>query len=142
MKNDLIIIETEDAPGAIGPYSQAIIAGDFMYISGQIALDPKTMKVVEGGIREQTEQVMKNIESILKTPYIVDNSDARGGYYADLNRVVKAEIFLKDLNDFQEMNEVYGSRFTEHKPARWCVETSKLPMDVLVEISCTAYLGK
>ncbi len=124
----ITLISTDKAPGAIGPYSQAVQAGGFVFISGQISLEPRTGSVVEGGIREQTDQVMKNIGGIL-------NSQGLG-----YNDIVKTEIYLKDMNDFSVVNEVYGSYFQDtHKPARVTLEVSRLPRDVLVEISCTAY---
>lgn len=123
-------MESDEAPRAIGPYSQAVKAGDFLFCSGQIPIDPRTGQVVEGGIREQTEQVLKNIEGVLK---------AAG---ADLGSVVRCEVFLEDMNHFSEMNEVYEEMFTtDPRPARLAVEVSRLPKDVLVEMSCIAYLG-
>lgn len=121
-------IETLDAPQAIGPYSQAIIAGEFVFCSGQIAIDPKTSKLVSGGIAEQTKQVLENIKSILKSANL------------DLSTVVKTEIYLSDMNNFSIVNDVYGEYFDfELKPARATIEVSRLPKDALVEISCIAY---
>jgi 2-iminobutanoate/2-iminopropanoate deaminase len=130
---DPIITEyaTPDAPKAIGPYSQAVAAGGFLFVSGQLPLDPGTMTVVEGGITEQTMQVMKNIGAIL----------ASAGLWFEA--VVKTEIFLKDMGTFASVNEVYGSFFpTEPRPARVTVEVARLPRDVMVEIACVACLGQ
>jgi 2-iminobutanoate/2-iminopropanoate deaminase len=124
-------INTPDAPQAIGPYSQAVAAGGFLFVSGQIPLDPGSMTVVEGGIAEQTAQVLRNIQAILHQAGL------------GLGQVVKTEIFLKDMGSFATVNEVYASFFTgDPKPARVTVEVSRLPRDVLVEISCVVYSGK
>jgi len=126
----IIAISAETAPKAIGPYSQAVMAGDFVFVSGQIPMSPSTAIIVPGGVREQTTQVLKNIEAILTEAGLT------------LGRVVRAEVFLKDMNDFSAMNEVYATFFTgEAKPARQAVEVSRLPRDVLVEISCIAFRG-
>jgi 2-iminobutanoate/2-iminopropanoate deaminase len=123
-------IEAETAPKAIGPYSQAVVAGDFLFVSGQIPLSPSAAIIVQGGIREQTMQVLKNIEAIITEAGL------------SLHRVVKTEVFLKDMNDFTAMNEVYATFFTgDIKPARQTIQVSRLPRDVLVEISCIAYRG-
>lgn len=122
-------VHTDNAPKAIGPYSQAIKASGFVFASGQIALDPATMQIVEGGIREQTERVMKNLEAVLQ---------AAG---SSLDGVVKTTVFLKDLTDFTEMNEVYGSFFRQTPPARSTVEVARLPRDVRVEIDVIALEG-
>ena len=119
-------IHTEKAPKAIGPYSQAIEINGFLYISGQIPIDPAVGKVVEGGIREQTEQVMKNIGEILKA----------AGY--DYRDIVKSTCLLSDMDNFAAMNEVYGKYFTENPPARAAFGVVKLPMGVLVEIETVA----
>lgn len=121
-------VQTDNAPKAIGPYSQAIKANGFVFASGQIPLDPATMQIVEGGIREQTERVMNNLEAVLK---------ASG---SSLEGVVKTTVFLKDLTDFAEMNEVYGSFFRQTPPARSTVEVARLPRDVRVEIDVIALL--
>ena len=129
-------VSTDKAPAAIGPYSQGIIAGDFLYASGQIAINPAT-GAIEGttgnieaeGIEAQAEQVMKNIGEILK---------AAGADYAN---VVKTGCFLYDINDFAAFNEVYAKYFTE-KPARSCVAVKTLPKNVLCEVEVIAYLGK
>ena len=122
-------IQTDNAPKAIGPYSQAIKANGVVYASGQIPLDPKTMQIVEGGIREQTERVMNNLSAVL---------EAAG---SSLDRVVKTTVFLADLGDFTEMNEVYGRFFGEIPPARSTVQVSRLPRDVRIEIDVIALAG-
>lgn len=123
-------ISTASAPAAIGPYSQAILAGNTLYVSGQIPLDPESGNIVEGGIVEQTKQVFENIKAILE----------EAG--CDFSNVVKAEVFLDDINDFATVNEIYASYFTEDpKPARQAVEVANLPKFVKVEISCIAYLA-
>ena len=126
---DLRRIQTDNAPAAIGPYSQAIIVNGMLYSAGQIALDPASMTIVEGGIGEQTERVMKNLTAIL---------EAAG---ATLSSVVKTTVFLSDMNEFGAMNEVYGRWFGEHKPARSTVEVARLPKDVKVEIEVLANVG-
>jgi 2-iminobutanoate/2-iminopropanoate deaminase len=126
---DLKTLHTNDAPEAIGPYSQAVIAGNLVFTAGQIALDPATMQIVEGDIRVQTDRVLKNIAAVL------------GAAGATLQSVVKTTVFLKDMNDFAAMNEVYGAHFAGHKPARSAVEAARLPKDVLVEIETVAVLG-
>jgi 2-iminobutanoate/2-iminopropanoate deaminase len=120
------IISTENAPKAIGPYSQAIEAGGFLFISGQIPLDPLTGKLVEGGITEQTEQVLKNIGQIL----------AAAGY--SFKDVVKSTCLLKEISDFKAMNEVYGRYYTENHPARASFAVKDLPLGALVEIETIA----
>lgn len=121
----LKIVATAEAPAAIGPYSQAVIAGDMVYTSGQIPLRPDGT-LLEGSIAEQAEQVLKNLVAVLQ--------EAGSG----LSQVVKTTVFLKDMNLFAEFNEVYGSFFKDHKPARSTVEVARLPKDVLVEIECIA----
>lgn len=120
------IIATEGAPKAIGPYCQAIRQGDMVFCSGQIPLDPQSMKVVPGEIEEQTEQVLKNLAAVLK---------AAG---SDLSRVVKTTVFLQNLEHFTKMNAVYERAFASHTPARSTVQVARLPLDVLVEIECIA----
>lgn len=120
------IISTSNAPAAIGPYSQATVHNGIIYCSGQIALDPKTMEVVGKTAAEQTKQVMENLKAVLKAA----NSS--------LENILKCTVYVKDLNDFGNVNEVYGSYFPENPPARACVEVSRLPKDVLVEIDCIA----
>ena len=121
-------IATPNAPQAIGPYSQAIRYGDFLFVSGQIAIDPQTANIIEGNIEAQTEQVLKNIAAII---------EAAG---MSLQDVVKCSCFLKDMNDFVKFNGVYENYFGEILPARETVEVSRLPKDVLVEVS--AICGK
>lgn len=123
------IIKTTKAPGAIGPYSQAVEAGGTLYISGQIPMDPETGEIVEGGIREQTERVLKNIEIILSS----------AGYRK--RDVVKSTCLLNDMDNFQEMNKVYGAFYTEDPPARAAYEVSKLPGGVKIEIETIAVKG-
>lgn len=120
------IISTANAPKAVGPYSQAVEVNGTLYISGQIPLDPATSKFVDGGIKEQTEQVFKNIGAIL---------DA-AGYTFD--NVVKATVLLDSMNDFGAMNEVYATVFTKDMPARAAFEVAKLPLGALVEIEVVA----
>ena len=119
-------VQTDNAPKAIGPYSQAVKANGLIFASGQIPLDPVTMQIVEGGIREQTDRVLNNLSAVLT---------AAG---SSLDRVVKTTVFLADLGDFAEMNEVYGRFFGETPPARSTVEVSRLPRDVRVEIDVIA----
>jgi 2-iminobutanoate/2-iminopropanoate deaminase len=120
------VVSTEKAPKAIGPYSQAIIAGDLVFTSGQIPLDPKTQQIVEGDVRTQAERVMENLAAVLS---------AAGASFAT---VVKATIFLTDLNDFAAVNEVYGKRFPSAPPARSTVQVAALPRGVRVEIDLIA----
>lgn len=122
------IISTQHAPGAVGPYSQAVKIGDLVYTAGQIALVPQTGKLVAGGIEEQTEQVMKNLAAIL---------EAAG---ASLVNVVKTTIFLTDMNDFAKVNQVYGGFFKDAPPARSTVQVSALPLGAKVEIEAIATL--
>lgn len=120
------VIRTSEAPQAIGPYSQAIRANGLIYSSGQIPLDPKTQQLIEGDISAQTERVLKNLESLL----------AAAG--SSLQKVVKTTVFLKDMNEFAKMNEVYGRYFKDNAPARSTVEVARLPKDVHVEIDVIA----
>jgi len=120
------VIATEEAPKAIGPYSQAIKANGFVFVSGQVPLDPATQQLVDGDVAAQTERVLLNLSGILK---------AAG---SSLERVVKAGVFLKNMSDFAAMNEVYGRYFTQSPPARATVEVARLPKDVLVEIDVIA----
>ena len=119
-------IQTDNAPQAIGPYSQAVIVSNFLYSSGQIALDPKTMKIVATSIEDQTKQVLINLDAIIKKADITRND------------VIKTTIYLKDMNDFSVVNEIYSDFFKTHKPARSTVEVSKLPKDALIEIDLIA----
>ena len=120
------IISTENAPQSIGPYSQAVEVNGTLYVSGQVPLNPGTMKVVEGGIKEQTTQVMKNIGAIL---------EAAGYSYSD---VVKSTCLLSDMKNFAAMNEVYGQFYTSDQPARAAFAVKELPLSVLVEIETIA----
>ena len=120
------IIATENAPGAIGPYSQAVKTGGMVYCSGQIPIDPATGEFVSDDISEQTEQVFKNLTAVL---------EAAG---SGLDQVVKTTVFLADMGDFAAMNEVYGKYFSENKPARATVQAARLPRDAKVEIECIA----
>lgn len=122
------IIFTKNAPEPIGPYSQAVKAGNLLFCSGQIALDPATGTMVEGDVAAQATQVMKNIQALL----------AAAG--TDMSHIVKTTIFLKDMNDFPKVNEVYGGYLKSNFPARETVEVSRLPKDALVEISVTVAL--
>lgn len=119
-------IATDEAPKAIGPYSQAIVANGFVFAAGQIGSDPKTGTLVEGGIEAETEQVLKNIEAVLK---------AAGSSMKD---VVKATVFLADMNDFAKMNAVYGKWMGEPYPARSTVQVARLPRDARIEIEVVA----
>jgi 2-iminobutanoate/2-iminopropanoate deaminase len=120
------VVSTEKAPGAIGPYSQAIKAGGMMFCSGQIPIDPATGEFVEGGVAEQTEQVFKNLIAVLEA----------GG--SGLDGVVKTTVFLADMNDFTAMNVIYARYFDSNKPARATVQAARLPRDAKVEIECIA----
>ena len=120
------IISTENAPGAIGPYSQAVKTGGMVFCSGQIPIDPATGDFVSDDVAAQTEQVLKNLSAVL---------EAAG---SGLNNVVKTTVFLADMNDFVAMNEVYTKYFSENKPARATVQAARLPRDARVEIECIA----
>ena len=121
------IISTDLAPAAIGPYSQANQLGNLVFTSGQIPLIPSTMEIIEGGITEQAEQVMKNLMAVLKEAN------------ASAETVIKTTCFIKDMNDFVAFNAVYGQYFPENAPARSCVEVARLPKDVLVEVEAIAF---
>jgi 2-iminobutanoate/2-iminopropanoate deaminase len=120
------VIATENAPKAIGPYSQAIVHNSIVYLSGQIPLDPATNQIVEGDVVVQTERVLENIKAVL----------AASG--SGLDRVLKTTVFLRDMGDFLKMNEVYGRYFASDSPARSTVQAARLPRDVSVEIDCIA----
>ena len=122
------IISTEKAPGAIGPYSQAVKTGNMVFCSGQIPIDPATGNFVSEDVAEQTKQVLKNLSAVL---------EAAG---TSLNNVVKTTVFLADMNDFVAMNEVYAKYFSENKPARATVQAARLPRDARVEIECIAVI--
>jgi 2-iminobutanoate/2-iminopropanoate deaminase len=120
------VVLTKDAPQPIGPYSQAIKAGGFVFASGQIALDPATGKLIEGDIKAQTDRVLKNLSAVL------------AGAGSSTDRVVKITVFLKNISDFPAMNEVYGKFFTSAPPSRSTVQAAGLPKDALVEIDVVA----
>ena len=120
------IVSTDNAPGAIGPYSQAIKTNGMLFCSGQIPIDPATGEFVSSDVTEQTEQVLKNLSAVLEA----------GG--SNLANVVKTTVFLADMSDFAAMNEVYGKYFNENKPARATVQAARLPRDAKVEIECIA----
>ena len=120
------VIHTENAPKAIGPYSQAVKAGNMLFVSGQVPFVPETMEIVEGDVKAQTAQSLKNVQAIL----------AEAGL--DFSHVVKSTVFIKDMNEFAAINEVYAEYFGENKPARACVEVARLPKDVKVEIEVIA----
>jgi len=120
------IVHTSNAPEPIGPYSQAIIAGDFIFLSGQIAIDAKTQQIEAGGIGEQTRKVLENLQVVL---------EASG---TNMKSVVKTTIFLKSMDDFPQVNTIYAEYFGKTVPARSTVEVSRLPKNVLIEIDCIA----
>lgn len=120
------IINTESAPAAIGPYSQSVLAGNILFISGQLPIDPETGKFAGNNIKSQTEQSLKNIENILKK------------IGCTMDSVVKTTVLLNDMGDFAKMNEVYAKFFTKDYPARAAYEVAKLPKDALVEIEAVA----
>lgn len=120
------VIHTDNAPKAIGPYSQAVKAGNMLFVSGQVPFVPETMEIVEGDVKAQTAQSLKNVQAIL----------AEAGI--DFSHVVKSTVFIKDMNEFAQINEVYAEFFGENKPARACVEVARLPKDVKVEIEVIA----
>ena len=122
------VIHTDKAPKAIGPYSQAIQAGNFLFLSGQIPLDPKTGELVKGNIRQQTQQVLENIKGVLESQGL------------GMDNVVKATIFLKDIGNFNQVNEIYATYFPSSPPARSTVGVSKLPRDADIEIEVVALL--
>lgn len=122
------IVQTPEAPKAIGPYSQAVVAGGFVFCCGQGPIDPATGQIVGSDVAAQTERVLKNLEAVLK---------AAG---SSLSRVVKTTVYLKDLNEFKRMNEVYARFFPQNPPARATIEAARLPLDTLVEIDAIAVL--
>ena len=123
------IIATDRAPQAIGPYSQAVRAGNLVFASGQIPIDPATGEFVAGGIAEQTEQVLRNLTAVFEAAGL------------SLNQVVKTTVFLLDMNDFAAMNEVYGRFFGQQPPARATVQAARLPRDARVEIEAIAMMS-
>ncbi|MGE5629579.1 MAG: RidA family protein [Caulobacteraceae bacterium] len=120
------IISTDKAPAAIGPYSQAVKCGNLIFTSGAMGVDPVTGQFVEGGIQAQTRKCLENVKAIL---------EAAG---SSMDKVVKATVFIKDMNDFPKVNEIYSQFFTKEQPARSCVEVARLPKDALVEIETVA----
>jgi 2-iminobutanoate/2-iminopropanoate deaminase len=122
------VIQTEKAPKAIGSYSQAIQAGNFLFVSGQIPLDPKTGELVKGDIRQQTRQVLENIKGVLESQKL------------GMDNVVKVTIFLKDIGNFNQVNEIYTTYFPSSPPARSTVEVAKLPRDAEIEIEAIALI--
>lgn len=120
------IVNTSQAPAPVGPYNQAVVVGNLVFTAGQIAIDPTTGQFEENDIRKQTRRVLENLKAVL---------EAAG---SDLQHVVKTTVFLKNMDDFAAMNEVYAEYFTENAPARSAVEVARLPKDVLVEIECIA----
>ncbi len=125
-QNKIRVVKTYDAPEAIGPYSQAIESNGFLFLSGQIAIDPSTNQIVGNNIESQTRQIFKNIKAVLK---------AAG---TKMSNVVKCTVFMTDLNDFSKMNKLYEDEFEGHRPARSTVQVTRLPKDVLIEIECIA----
>jgi 2-iminobutanoate/2-iminopropanoate deaminase len=124
------IIHSDDAPAAVGPYSQAVMIGrSFIYTAGQVGLDPETMKLVDGGVAVQTEQVLKNLQAVL---------EAAG---SGLEHVFKTTVFLADMNDYKAVNEVYARYFTADPPARSAVQVAALPLGALIEIEVVATVG-
>lgn len=121
------IVQTEFAPSAIGPYSQAVELSGLIFVSGQIPLDPKSLEIVSSDVEEQTRRSIENMIEILK---------AAG---AGIDDVLKTTIFIKDMSDFPKVNKIYGEYFSNNPPARACVEVSRLPKDALVEIEAIAY---
>jgi len=129
-KNKIKEVRTKDAPKAIGPYSQAVVAGQYLFVSGQLSIDPILNQLIGTTIEEQTLQVIKNLEAILRDQSLT------------LKDVVKTEVYLKDLNDFKGMNAIYAEKFCHAvKPARQAMQVAKLPLDALLEISCIAFIS-
>ena len=123
------IVKADNAPPAVGPYSPAVKAGDFVFVSGQVGMDPGTGKLIDGGIERQTEQALENIKAILEAAGL------------DMGAVVKATVFLQHIGDFASMNGVYGSYFEKDPPARAAFEVARLPLGALVEIEVVAFAG-
>ncbi|MGL5550184.1 MAG: RidA family protein [Culicoidibacterales bacterium] len=122
------IIQTDFAPQAIGPYSQAVLAGDTLYVSGQIPFDPQTMTLVSDDVQEQTHQCLKNLQAIVEAAGLT------------MKQIVKVGIFITDMDEFALINEVYAQYFSEHKPARSTVQVARLPRDVKIEIEAIAVI--
>lgn len=123
------IVKTEKAPAAIGPYSQAVKYENMVFTSGTLGVDPSTGSFVEGGIQAQTKQCLENLKAVL---------EASG---SSMENVLKATVFIKDMNDFPKINEIYGQYFTKEQPGRSCVEVARLPKDGLIEIETIAFVG-
>ena len=119
-------VTTKDAPAAIGPYTQAVIAGDFVFASGQIPLDPETMEIIGDDVKAQTDRVLRNLAAVLEEAGV------------ELSKVVKSTVYLANISDFQAMNEVYARHFGEHRPARAALQAGALPKGALVEIEAIA----
>lgn len=128
-RGELKFVKASGAPAAIGPYSQAVKVGEWVFCSGQIPLDPKSGEMVSGGVMEQTERVLANLEAVLTEA---------GASFA---QVVKTTVFLASMSDFAEMNQIYTRRFGDHRPARSTVEVGALPRGALVEVECVAHTG-
>lgn len=122
-------VQTDKAPSAVGAYSQGVVAGDFLFVSGQIPLDPETGQLVDGDVAEQTERVLNNVRAVLNARYL------------DFQNVCKMEIYLDDINNFSEVNEIYGRKLGECRPARQALGVSGLPKGAKVEISCIAHIS-
>ena len=127
--NNLKFIHTPEAPEALGPYSQAVVAGEWVFASGQIPIDPATGEVIDGGVAEQTDRVMRNLSAVLREAA------------SSLNQGVKTTVYLADMGTFGEMNEVYAKHFRDHCPARATVQAGALPKSVGVEIDAIARFG-
>lgn len=123
------IIETKEAPSAVGAYSQGVVAGDFVFVSGQIPLDPATGKIVGDSIEEQTAQALENVRAVLKTRNL------------DFENVCKVEIYMDDINNFSAINEIYAEKLGESRPARQAMQVAALPKGAKVEISCIAHIS-
>ena len=128
--NDFKIIQTPEAPAALGPYSQAVVVGEWVFASGQIPIDPATGELIDGGITEQTDRVMKNLAAVLHEAGL------------SLDRVVKTTVYLTDMGTFGEMNEMYAKHFGDHRPARATVQVAALPKNVGVEIDVIAHIAQ
>jgi len=127
--SDIRAVHTDDAPAAIGPYSQAVVYGGLVYTAGQIPLDPRSGEMMEGSVAEQTRKVFDNLRAVLE----------QAG--ASLSTVLKTTVFLQDMNDFAAMNEVYAEAFGDHRPARSAVQAARLPRDARVEIEAIAVVA-
>jgi 2-iminobutanoate/2-iminopropanoate deaminase len=128
--NDFKTIQTPKAPAALGPYSQAVVVGEWVFASGQIPIDPATGELIDGGITEQTDRVLKNLTAVLHEAGL------------SLDRVVKTTVYLTDMGTFGEMNEMYAKHFGDHRPARATVQVAALPKNVGVEIDVIAHIAQ